>query len=47
MAGLLKYFCCEPKQKLPVLPDLRDSLSEKVLIIRLSPVAIRLSTYFK
>ena len=31
MAGLSKYFRCEPKQKLPVLPDPRDSLSEKVL----------------
>ena len=30
MAGLLKYFCSEPKQKLPVLPDLKGSLSEKV-----------------
>ena len=30
MAGLLKYFCREPKQKLPVLPDLKGSLSEKV-----------------
>ena len=26
-----KYFRCEPKQKLPVLPDPRDSLSKKVL----------------
>ena len=30
MAGLLKYFCHEPKLKLPVLPDLKGSLSEKV-----------------
>ena len=30
MAGLLKYFCCESKQKLPVLPAPKGSLSEKV-----------------
>ena len=30
MAGLLKYFCHEPKLKLSVLPDLKGSLSEKV-----------------
>ena len=30
MAGLLKYFRSEPKQKLPVLPDPKGSLSEKV-----------------
>ena len=30
MAGLLKYFRRESKQKLPVLPDLKGSLSEKV-----------------
>ena len=30
MAGMLKYFRCESKQKLPVLPDLKGSLSEKV-----------------
>ena len=30
MAGLLKYFRCKPKQKLPVLPDPKGSLSEKV-----------------
>ena len=24
------YFCCEPKLKLPVLPDLKGDLSEKV-----------------
>ena len=30
MAGLLKYFYCEPNLKLPVLPDLKGSLSEKV-----------------
>ena len=30
MAGLLKYFHREPKQKLPVLPDPKGSLSEKV-----------------
>ena len=30
MAGLLKYFRCESKQKLPVLPDPKGSLSEKV-----------------
>ena len=30
MAGLLKYFHHEPKQKLPVLPDPKGSLSEKV-----------------
>ena len=30
MAGLLKYFRRESKQKLPVLPDPKGSLSEKV-----------------
>ena len=30
VAGLLKYFCCEPKQKLPVWADLKGSLGEKV-----------------
>ena len=30
MAGLLKYFRHESKQKLPVLPDLKGSLSKKV-----------------
>ena len=30
MAGLLKYFRREGKQKLPVLPDPKGSLSEKV-----------------
>ena len=30
MAGLLEYFRHEPKQKPPVLPDLKGSLSEKV-----------------
>jgi len=30
MAGLLKYFCHESKQKLPVLPDPKGNLSEKV-----------------
>ena len=30
MAGLLKYFCRESKQKVPVLPDPKGSLSEKV-----------------
>ena len=30
MAGLLKYFHREPKQKLPVLPDPKSSISEKV-----------------
>jgi len=30
MAGLLKYFCHESKQKLPVLSDPKDNLSEKV-----------------
>ena len=30
MAGLLKYFHREPKQNLPVLPDSKGSLSEKV-----------------
>ena len=29
MAGLLKYFHREPKQKLPVLPDPRGSLSSE------------------
>ena len=31
MAGLLKYLCRVPKLKIPVLPDLKGSLSEKVL----------------
>ena len=30
MAGLLKYFHHKPKQNLPVLPDPKGSLSEKV-----------------
>jgi len=30
MAGLLKYFRHESKQKLPVLSDLKGNLSEKV-----------------
>ena len=30
MAGLLKYFCCESKQKQPVLPNWKGNLSEKV-----------------
>ena len=30
MAGLLKYFRLESKQNLPVLPDPKGSLSEKV-----------------
>jgi len=30
MAGLLKYFRRESKQKLPVLPDLKGNLSEIV-----------------
>ena len=30
MAGLLKYFHREPKQKLPVLPDPKGNLSKKV-----------------
>ena len=30
MADLLKCFCREPKQKLSVLPDPKDSLSKKV-----------------
>ena len=30
MIGLLKYFCRESKRKLPVLPDPKGSLSEKV-----------------
>jgi len=30
VAGWLKYFRCESKQKLPVLPDPKGNLSEKV-----------------
>ena len=30
MAGLLKCFCHESKQKLPVLPDPKGSLSKKI-----------------
>ena len=30
MAGSLKYFCREPKQNLPVLPNPKGNLSEKV-----------------
>ena len=33
MAGLLKYFCRKPKQKLSVWPDPKDSSSEKVATI--------------